>query len=165
MKLTWKIWLLIIVLFFSAIMISPNFQKGVIIKSVDKNSTAFEQGLKTGMIITSINNQKINNFDDYKNVLEETFTLDNQTKKIEIVTKDSEIILYTNEPPEITVFDIPKTNIKTGLDLSGGSRALIKAKDLDLSSEQLSDLIDVTNNRLNAFGIADVSVKPIKDLS
>ena len=52
----------------------------------------------------------------------------------------------------------PKTKIKTGLDLSGGSKALVKAKDRDLSSEELSDLISVTSNRINVYGISDIQI-------
>ena len=73
MKLTWRIWLLIIVLICSAIMISPSFQKGVIIKSVEKNSTAYEEGLRSGMIIKSINGDTVNSMDDYTRIISLAF--------------------------------------------------------------------------------------------
>ena len=59
---------------------------------------------------------------------------------------------------------LPKSNIKTGLDLSGGSRALIKAKDRDLSASETNDLIAVINNRFNVYGIADIVILPVSDL-
>ena len=62
MKLTWKIWLLIIVLFFSVLSIfnlSALFQKGVLITSVDSNSSAFEQGLRQGQIIIGIDGNSL----------------------------------------------------------------------------------------------------------
>ena len=55
-KLTWRIWLLIIILLLSILSISPSFKSGVVIKSVEKNSTAPSQGLQAGEIIKTINN-------------------------------------------------------------------------------------------------------------
>jgi preprotein translocase subunit SecD len=183
MKLSWKVWLLIIVLLSSALILSPNFEKGVLIKSVDKNSTVYEEGLRTGMIIKSINSEPINNFEDYTRIISSAFSvekinasinksisnstsnaaLQNKTKLI-LNTKEAEFLLYSNEPPKITVADIPRTKIKTGLDLSGGARALVKPE-IPISKTELNDLITITSNRLNAFGISDVSVRAVSDLS
>ena len=163
-KLSWKIWLLIGVLMGSLLLISPSFEKGVIVKSVEKNSTAFDIGLRTGSIIKSINGKAVNNVQDYQNIINSIFPVENSTKLI-ITTKDSEFILFTDESPLITVADIPRTKIKTGLDLNGGARALVKAENKSLSSSELNDLISITSNRLNEFGIADVSVKSVSDLS
>jgi preprotein translocase subunit SecD len=163
MKLSWRIWLLIIVLLLSTLAISPSFEKGVVIKSVEQNSTAYEEGLRSGLIIKSINNNPVNNIDDYTKEISSIFPVENSTK-LSVGTKDSEIILFTKEPPEITVSNIPRTRIKTGLDLSGGARALVKPE-VKVSASELNDLITITNNRLNTFGISDVSVKPVTDLS
>ena len=168
MKLTWRIWLLIIILVMSLISIfgiPPTFmQKGVIVTSIDSNSTAFIQGLKQGQVITGVDGEEINNLEDYTRIIQGKYLTDENVKTI-INTKDSEIILFTNSAPEIIVTDIPKTNIKTGLDLAGGSRALIQAKDKELSTEELRDLVDVIRNRLNVYGIADMNIKAITDLS
>ena len=168
MKFTWKIWLLIVVLILSLLVISgfpPTFlSKGVLVTSVEKNSTAFEQGLRLGQIITYIDDKKINTLEDFSNVLSGKYNSNEDVKTI-IKTKDSEIILFSKEPPQITISDIPKTNIKTGLDLSGGARALVEAKDKELSSSEVNDLVDITNNRLNEFGLSDIKVLPVSDLS
>ncbi len=185
MKLTWKIWLLIIVLVCAAIIISPRFEKGVVVKSIEKNSSAFEEGLRSGMIIKSINGEIVNNMDDYTRIMGSIFTnettqkteiketnlnstnstavISKNTKKLTITTKDSEIIILVDKAPDLTVANIPKTKIKTGLDLSGGARALVKAEK-PLSMAELNDLISVTSNRLNEFGISDVSVRAVSDL-
>ncbi len=210
-KLSWKIWLLIIVLLASALAIAPNFQKGVIIKSIEPNSTAAEQGLKPGMIIKSLNGEAVNNFDDYSKIINSVFpnattnltktasfvsssdntiktndtnlsqneTLQNKTlqnntlenidsgdkTKLIIGTKDAEVILFISKPPEITVGNIPSSRIKTGLDLSGGARALVKPENISVSKSEINDLVTITGNRLNTFGIADVSVRAVTDLS
>src|SRR3990172_1679891 len=79
--------------------------------------------------------------------------------------KDSEVIYFSDRVPEITVDKIPKTNLKLGLDLVGGSRALVKAQGVQLSQAQVSDLVDVTENRLNEFGLTDLKVRPVSDLT
>jgi len=166
MKLGFKIWILIFALLFAFFSIAPwkYFESGILISSVTTNSTAFEQGLRPNQIIKFVDGERVSDLADYTNILSEKFN-SNQTLKTIIQTKDSEIILFSNKAPEITVSEIPKTNIKTGLDLSGGARALVKAKDKELSVSELSDLISITENRFNTYGIADVKVVPVKDLS
>ncbi|MAG79068.1 hypothetical protein CMI40_01685 [Candidatus Pacearchaeota archaeon] len=167
-KLTWKIWLLIIFLVFSLVSIfglPPTFfQKGVLVTSVETNSTAFEEGLRQGQIIVGINNQRVDNIEDFSKAIQGKYPSNESVKTI-IATKNSEVILFSKYAPEITISEIPKTNIKTGLDLSGGSRALIQAQDRELTSKELNDLVDITNNRLNEFGLTDLKVLPVSDLT
>jgi len=165
-KLTFKIWLLIFVLFLSLLSIfsfSNFFQKGVLITSVEKNSTAFEQGFRQGQVILEIDKIKIDSIEDYSKVIQEKFPAEEKFKTI-FKTKESEIIFYSNSTPQITVSDLSITKIKTGLDLSGGSRALVQAKDKKLSSTEINDLVDITSNKLNVYGISDVDVRAISDL-
>lgn len=168
MKLTWRIWLLIIVLALSLLSIfglPPTFlQKGVLITSVESNSTAFEEGLRQGQIITEIDGTLIENIQDFSNSLQGKYT-PNQSIKTMVKTTESEIILFSDHPPNITVSEISKTNIKTGLDLAGGSRALVQAQDKKLSSKEIADLVDITSNRLNEFGLTDLDVRPVSDLT
>lgn len=167
MKLTLKIWLLIIVLFFSIISIfnfANFFQSGVLITSVEVNSTSFEQGLRQNQIITHVDGKEVKNLEEFSSVFKDKYKTKENIKTI-ITTKDSEIILFSNSPPQITVSEIPKTSIKTGLDLAGGSRALIKAQEKDLSAEEVADLVQITSNRLNEFGLTDLKVLPVSDLT
>ena len=167
-KLTWKIWLLIIILalsFLSIFGLPPTFmQEGVLITSVESNSTAFEQGLRQGQIILSIDGKAIETLEDFSKVLQGKYTM-NESIKTTINTKNGEFILFSDQAPEITVSEIPKTNIKTGLDISGGARALIQAKDKQLTSQEIGDLVTITSNRVNVYGISDVKVAPISDLA
>ena len=166
LKLGFKIWLLIIILILSliSIFITPNFlQEGVLIVSVDPNSTAFEQGLRQTQIITAIDGKEITSLEDFTQALQGKYN-SNESVKITITTKNSEVILFSKQAPEITVSEVPKTNIKLGLDLAGGSRALIKAEDKKLNSAEINDLVDITRNRLNEFGLTDLKVRPVSDL-
>ena len=167
-KFTWKIWLLIIVLLLSLISIFglyPGFlQKGVLITHVEPNSLAFEQGLKSGQIISSIDGNTIASLNDYFSAINKKNLGD--YSKTEIVTSDGKsFILYSNSSPEITVSSIPNTKIKMGLDLAGGSRALIKAQGRDLTSAEARDLSSIILNRLNVYGLSDMKVSSITDLS
>ena len=166
-KLTWKLWLLIIILALSLLSIfgiPPTFmQKGVLVTSVDSDSRSFEQGLRQGQIIIGIDGKTIENLEDFSEVFQGKY-ISNKSIKTIIITKNEEIILFLNQTPEITVSEIPKTNIKTGLDLSGGSRALIQAKDKQLTSQEVGDLVEITSNRMNVYGISDIKVVPISDL-
>jgi preprotein translocase subunit SecD len=57
------------------------------------------------------------------------------------------------------LYDAPTTNLKQGLDLSGGSRVVLKPTS-PASQEDISLTIDNINERLNAFGLTDISVRP-----
>src|SRR3972149_6977053 len=165
MKLGFRVWILVIVLFLALLVVAPwkTFDKGVLIKSVETNSTAFEQGFRQGQIITTIDGISIGSLEDYSEALQGKFIL-NQSQKMIFTLKDSEVIYFSDRVPEITVDKIPKTNLKLGLDLVGGSRALVKAEGEQLSQAQVSDLVDVTENRLNEFGLTDLKVRPVSDL-
>ena len=195
MKISWRIWVLLIVLVFSLLSIGFSFQKGVVIKSVERNSTAFNEGLRQGDIIKDINGQKIENKEDYARVIDNIFAqnllkgiqlpqiinktnqsselnitlpdikeVDSDLISLRIKTKDKDVILLVNESPKIIVDDIPRTKIRTGLDISGGARAIVKPE-RDLSRAELDDLIAVTRNRLNVFGISDLAIRGVTDLA
>ena len=165
MKIGLRVWILLIVLFLAILAIAPwqAFEKGVVIKSVEPNSTAFEQGLRQGQIISAIDGKEVKTFEDFSLVLSQK-NYSNESIKTTILTKEGEFILFSNRAPEITVSKILVSNIKTGLDLSGGSRALVKAQDRELSSSEINDLVDIVSNRLNVYGISDVQTSAISDL-
>ena len=166
-KLGFRIWLLIIVLALSlmSIFITPHMgSEGVVIKSVQENSTTYDAGFRKDQVISSIDEQKIGTLEDYTNIINEIFPSE-ENKRINFLTSEGkEIIYYSNESPDIITEDISQTNLKTGLDLAGGSRALVQAKDKELSSKEAGELADVLRQRLNVYGIEDVQVSNAQDL-
>jgi len=166
-KLGMRLWILIILLVLSLVSIfgiPPAFlQDGILISEVSQNSTAFEEGFKKGQIITGIDGKKIISVENYAEIIQSKYLTGERVKTI-FQTSEGEIIYFSDQAPEISVGSIPKTNIKTGLDLSGGSRALVQAKDVKLNSQELGDLVSVTEQRLNVYGISDVKVAPVSDL-
>ena len=162
MKITFRIWTLIAAVLLSLIAIFSVppmiFENGVTVTSVEQNTTIFQDGLREGMTIQAINGQLINSIEDYATALEPLNNLtENETQKITIQTKEMEIInLFTKKIiNDISVEEIASTRIKTGLDLRGGVRAFVKA-DTPLNDMQLGDLISVSEQRLNIYGLSDV---------
>ncbi len=167
LKLTWKIWLLLIVLALSLIslFITPTFlEKGVLISSVEGDSNAFEQGLRQGQVIIAIDGQKISSVEDFSEIIKEKFPSEEKVKTT-LTVDEVDYILYSNSSPKIIVSKIPATNIKLGLDLIGGSRALVQAENEKLSAEEVSDLVDIVSNRFNVYGITDMNIRPVSDLT
>lgn len=168
LKFTFKIWLMIFFIAMSLLAIfagSGLTKSGVLVTSIEaENNTLFEQGLNQGDIITSIDGKSVETLQDFTKIITEKFS-EGKEVKTQIQTEDQEFIIYTSEFPDLTVAEIPKSNLKLGLDLAGGSRAIIKAENKTLSSAEIKDLVDITQNRLNAFGLSDLNVMPVSDLS
>ena len=81
--MNWKIWLLIFCILASLLAIFPlGFEKGIEIISVSENSTAFNQGLRPGMIITNIDQQFITTVKNYQKAISKF-----PTKKNKKITK------------------------------------------------------------------------------
>jgi preprotein translocase subunit SecD len=166
MKLTWRVWLLMFVLILSFLAIAPwkTFDSGVVVKTVDRNSSEYDAGLRPGMTIVSINGNSIKDMEDYTKITAQVFSGIEQ--KITIGNSDGEeFIFLSNKSLDISISNVPTSRLKTGLDLSGGARALVKAQNASLSQDQINDLVSITTERLNAFGLSDIVIKPVSDLS
>lgn len=165
-KLTFRIWILIIALFLAALMIfnwNTMFTSGVEVKSIERNSTAYLKGIRQGMVIQEINSKVIESQEDYISAISETFNSGNETR-VSIKTDQDTFIFLANNLTEIIVEPISRTKVKTGLDLSGGTRAIIRPENFTATQAQIDDLVSITDQRLNAFGLNDVTVRSAKDL-
>jgi preprotein translocase subunit SecD len=161
MKIGFRVWILIIAILLSLLAIGPSLKSGAVVSSVSEGSQIYIEGIRSGEIIKSVNNFEISSGEEYANRIGELMD-DGIEKRIDIETDAGTYVLFTNKTPEIIVGDVPKTKIKTGLDLRGGSRALVKA-DVDLSESQLQDLVEVSRNRFNVYGLSDVQIKGVSD--
>ncbi len=231
MKLTFRIWVYIIAMITAIIALGINFQSGVVIKSIEPNSTLFEAGASAGEIIKSINGIPILNLQDYSNIISNIsvepikfivktereivnytdltlgIELDNLTIidvsgaaknagikrnmtlleingykinddfefyniksqlepkiRVAIKTNKNSYDIFINKPLDITVGNVPRTKIRTGLDLQGGARGLVKPE-RKLNQRELADLLAISRYRLNIYGISDVNVRTASDLS
>jgi preprotein translocase subunit SecD len=164
MKIGFRMWVLIIALVFSLLAIRPGFgDSGAIVTFVEPNSSILAQGLSTGEIITSVNGVEVLNREGYNMAVSGLFS-DGLEKRVDVGTKGGDYTIFTDEALGITVDDAPMSRIKTGLDLRGGARALVQP-DQEISDDDLDDLVEISRNRFNIFGLSDVNIKGVTDLS
>lgn len=84
------------------------------------------------------------------------------TKRIEV--PKTEIISLGVEDIGLRVYGAPKTNLRKGLDLQGGTRVLLKPEG-KLTENDVENLIDVMKERLNVYGLSDLVIREAGDLS
>jgi preprotein translocase subunit SecD len=140
-------------------------EKGVKVSSVERNSSVYEAGLRKDMTIKEIRGEEINNLEGYARVINSLMDSPWEEQKIEIKTKEGVILgLFSRDfIDEFLVEEIPKTRINTGLDIQGGLRILISAENASLSISELEEIIEITEQRLNVYGLSDVVVRPRSD--
>jgi len=162
---SWKVWLLLIFVVLALIAISPNpFASGVEILTVEDNSTAEVNGLAAGIIIKSLGGDAVSDTADYSSAIGKysagdiiTFNTDKGPFKVLAEERDGDVYLG------ITVGSVKTSNLKQGLDLVGGVRALLKPAE-KVDDQTLQDIILITEKRLNAYGISDINVRQVSDL-
>ncbi|MBI4738969.1 hypothetical protein HY772_05410 [Candidatus Woesearchaeota archaeon] len=93
-----------------------------------------------------------------------TNTTKNETYTVEV--PKIKRVVHEDEPVDLglSVYDAPKTNLRKGLELQGGTRVLLQP-DEKVSQEVLEAVIASLEQRLNVYGISDVTVKSTIDLS
>ncbi len=95
--------------------------------------------------------------------------LDNATNLTVNVTREVEEPVVLEEvigvaPIGLNVLDAPRTNIRKGLDLSGGTRVILKPERA-VTPEEMTVILDNIKQRLNDFGLSDIVVREIRDLN
>lgn len=86
----------------------------------------------------------------------------------EIVTEMQEVQKFRTEvigtdTIGIRVQPAPKSNLRKGLDLEGGTRVLLKPEE-PLSTESMDFLLENMRLRLNNYGLSDMVLRSVKDL-
>ncbi|MFC1691074.1 hypothetical protein ACFL0W_02725 [Nanoarchaeota archaeon] len=81
---------------------------------------------------------------------------------INVTKKETRIIGV--EDLGLVVYDAPKSNIRKGLDLEGGTRVLLQPEG-EVSPEDMELAITSMGQRLNVFGLSDVIIRQAGDLS
>lgn len=76
------------------------------------------------------------------------------------------IKILSNESVDLglRIYNAPKTNIRKGLDLEGGTRVLLQPEK-KLSKDDMDILVSNMKQRLNVYGISDVVIREAGDLS
>src|SRR3989344_3602375 len=162
--LSFRVIILIFFLLASVIAINPTFDaEGVAIRSIESNSSASFAGISSSLNvqpthyerIVNINGNDITSLEDYSNAIE------TKEEKLVITTNKGTYTLL-NQNLGLTVDKPVSSNIIKGLELQGGTRALIKPTE-KLSEQEFQDLLDVLENRLNVYGLKQLIIKRASD--
>lgn len=173
----WRVLLLLAFLVCSLIAIRPQVfgNDGVTIRSVVTNSSAANAGIENPSAkLTPLAKERIISIDGTAVINSQDFFTQtnnlqpNQTLRIEtnkgiytlLVTPD----LSGNIDLGLQVYDAPSSNLRKGLDLEGGTRALLKPQKA-ISQQDLETTIDSLKERLNIYGLSDLVIRPAKDLA
>lgn len=165
-----RVIILLIALVLAIVAINPGNKDGVAIRNVMQNSSASLAGIESPTPtvrpmsrerIVSIDNRVIQNTLDYYDYIE-TIKI-NRTVHIE-TNKGVYKLIAKEADLGIRVYEVPKTNIKKGLDLQGGTRVLLQPAE-KVSKDYISDLILNMEERLNVYGLSDVVLRAVSDLS
>ncbi len=163
-----------IFLLLSLLAINPHpFNEGASIRSVDFNSSASLAGIVTPKptstpiskeIVIAVNGVEIKTVEDYfveieKLTIDEPVSIKTTKGVYNLISKERNGKLDLG----LKVVEAPKTNIRKGLDLQGGTRIILQPQEA-ISDDDLEILLLNMNERLNVFGLSDVSVKPTNDL-
>ena len=165
-----RVIILIIFLLISFFSINHQFSKqGLVVSSVEFNSAAYQVGLRTPSAevsptarekVLEINDKLVNSVEEFYNV--EKLVPLNGTVRIK-TTKSQYAFLKDSLDLGIIVTEAPSSNLRKGLDLQGGTRVLLRPEG-ELTDQDIKDIIDTMENRLNIYGLADVTIKSASDL-
>lgn len=119
---------------------------------------ALGSGVSVNTTLYEINDQKIEGQTGFY-----AFKRENEPKvRVNLRTKGNSYT-FLSQSIGLTVAPVPTTNIKAGLDLSGGARAIIKPEK-EITSDEMKNLLAITTERLNVFGLSDIVVREATDL-
>ncbi len=175
---TWRVITLLVFLLFALFAINggilPHFwDTGVVIKSVQYNSSAANAGIENPSSritplakerILSLNGKQIDSVNDYYNFLAEQKV----DRTIQVQTTKKTYSLLTTETDGkadlgIKISEKSSSNLRKGLDLEGGTRVLLKPTE-KVSKIDLDTTVDSLKERLNVYGLSDVTVRTASDL-
>ncbi|MFO8016353.1 MAG: hypothetical protein R6U32_04560 [Candidatus Woesearchaeota archaeon] len=93
-----------------------------------------------------------------------TVQLVNETVRKQVEVPKTEKELAGMEDPGLRIYEAPTTNIRKGLDLQGGTRVLLKPE-RKLDKDEMEMLLANMKERLNIYGLTDITVRETSDLS
>lgn len=160
-----KVLILIFFIVVSLIAINPQLNaKGISIKYIEKDSAAQLAGMQGPTSETSptnyerileINNIEIKTIQDYS----DTILQYNPGDTIRITTDKQEYTLIKKlEDIGIKVQKVATTNIRTGLELSGGTRVVLRPE-TQITDLERDNLIQMMEYRLNTYGLSDIEIR------
>ena len=179
----WRVLLLLFVVILALTSIftaSPSnwFATGVNIDSIETNSSAAIAGISSPSSgthplqqerILEIDGSEITNIDEFYDSLSfvgagETITITTNQFSYVLLVKEEDVTTGVAIDLGITVSEIPSNNLRKGLDLAGGTRVLLQPVE-PVDDEIIEVTISNLYERLNVYGLSDISISPAKDLA
>jgi len=155
----WQVLLLILMLIVSIAAIAPRpDQKGLIITSVGDGP--FYGNIESGTIIYSAgmlgdsNNVELSSLSDLLAFQDQSGYLTLQTNK---GTKT--VVLNGSEVFNVSADRVPNSNLKFGLDIQGGTRALLKPQ--NVTNTTIDDTISTLQTRIDVYGLRQTEFRKI----
>jgi preprotein translocase subunit SecD len=168
-----RVIIVLLVVLFGIIAINPQLNvSGVTIRNVARDSPAYNAGV-TSVVpnaaptskerILTLNSVKITSVEQYYQLVKDvpenaTITLTTSKQKTYSILKGAA------DDIGISVYPAPTSNVRLGLDLQGGTRVILQPAE-KLTAEQLDSLITSLTQRLNVYGLSDISIRSSTDLS
>ncbi|MBU0471985.1 MAG: hypothetical protein KKF89_02405 [Nanoarchaeota archaeon] len=114
--------------------------------------------------VTTLPEYNITVLNETEVVTEEVFneTLNMTVNVSKLVNKTKKEIIGV-EDIGLVVYDAPTNNVRKGLDLSGGTRVILDPEE-DVTSDELEVVVANIKERLNVYGLSDITVRVAKDL-
>tara|TARA_Y100000310_G_scaffold280862_1_gene300897 strand:- start:882 stop:2459 length:1578 start_codon:yes stop_codon:yes gene_type:complete len=167
-----RVILLLLVLIIGLLTINPTFDnEGAAIRAVEIESSAAINGIASPdlskisptdlEIIKKVNQKNILTPEDYGKVIEDIEV--DEVINIQTDRGNYAFLKEENRTVGISVSEVATSNLKKGLDLQGGTRVLLRPE-TPISDEMRNDVIDIMNNRLNTYGLSDITIREADDL-
>ncbi|PIN85977.1 hypothetical protein COV19_07205 [Candidatus Woesearchaeota archaeon CG10_big_fil_rev_8_21_14_0_10_44_13] len=106
----------------------------------------------------------VDELQEYNETVNGTLVLVNKTVKKQVTVQKTELKFKGVEDIGLRVYDAPTNNIRKGLDLQGGTRVLLKPEE-EIERSEMEILLSNMKERLNVYGLSDVTVRETSDLS
>ncbi len=127
----------------------------------DKNTYTLTTRPKYNVTLTNRTSVTyVNETYEVNETVNETTTLVNKTRSIRVEEPVVLRELIGIEPLGISVAEAPTSNLRKGLDLSGGTRVVLKPEG-NTSAEVVTDAVETLKERLNVYGLSDVLVTEV----
>ena len=178
-----RVILLAIVLLLVLVMINPKPGiEGAAIRQVTKASAAQLAGIASPSvhtpptqreIVLAVDGRTVADAQEYYAAIADVVVnqsvmiqTDKNTYRLVALTTENDTnttLLTAADDLGLVVYDAPTSNLRKGLDLSGGTRVILKPE-RRVSQDELEIILTHITQRLNVFGLSDIVVRPSKDL-
>jgi len=152
-----RVVILLVCLAGSLIIISPNTNQAVIVKSVSSDSPFYDK-LSAGETLDWMNERTIK-------TVEDVYSFSDFTGVMRFMHNGKlDLVDITVPGLGITVDKKPSSNIKWGMDIVGGTRVLMQPVG-NVSDAVVQQIIGTLQTRINVYGLRETNFMAVKDVS